>query len=94
MVKRDGRFAGLVFPAVVRDILMRVLIHDEHDDIDDWADWRSQWLRFLMGFHPEDPAEDQSEDGRDAWIQDAVRAWSAHLRARDRLVEARTEVSP
>lgn len=93
MVKRDGRFAGLVFPAVVREILTRVLIHDEHDDIDDWTDWRSQWLRFVMGFHPENPDGDQSEDGRDAWIQDAVHAWSAHLRARDRLVETRAEVA-
>lgn len=93
MVLRDGRFAGLVFPAVVEQILTHILIRDEHDDIEDAADWRSLWLRFAMNFHPIDPSENSSDDAREAWIQDAVCAWATHLRARDSLIAARTEAA-
>jgi hypothetical protein len=41
-------FVALVYPSIIRQILERVLLQDEHDDTDDSEDWRSQWLRFAL----------------------------------------------
>lgn len=39
-------FKSVVFPSVVREVLTKVLIIDNHSDTSDMEDWKSQWLKF------------------------------------------------
>ena len=48
---RDDRFFALTYPAVLREILGRVLFVEEFGDLDGPADdWRVQWLKFQLRF--------------------------------------------
>jgi hypothetical protein len=89
IVRRDGQFAGLVFPAVVRQILTHILLIEDHDDFDDVTDWKSLWLRFMSRFAPDRP--ESSTDARGAWIEEAVAGYASHIRGRDRYVETLQE---
>jgi hypothetical protein len=67
---KEPVFVSLVYPAVLRQILERILYVEEYFEIDDLDDWRSQWLLFathLLGI-TEAPTEDQYDD----WINESV----------------------
>lgn len=91
LATRDGRFLGLVFPAIVRQILTQVLLVLDHDDPDDPSDWRSLWLRFTARYHPEGPPRGGSPDSKQEWIEEAVASYCQAIRTKDLLVEARAE---
>jgi len=74
-IVRDPVFVALVLPAVLRDILWRILIYHDHRDVSDMEDWRSRWLTFAsllpgVGPPPEDETSDQ--DALEEWIERAV----------------------
>lgn len=79
--RSDRRFFALVFPAVVREILTRILVVQEFTDPDaDRDDWKVQWLRWGVHWHPdhEHPAEgerDEQEDSWLAWIEEVCSAF-------------------
>ncbi|MEW6587441.1 MAG: hypothetical protein AB1442_17765 [Nitrospirota bacterium] len=66
-------FISLVIPAILRDILNRILYVEKHTDTEDREDWRSCWLQFatLLPNMTEPPARDE-EDQFDDWIDSAV----------------------
>jgi len=75
-VARNRAFISLVYPAVFREILSRILRVEEHRDVEDTQDWRSNWLRFataLPGVASNMPSEDDSEI--DEWVADAAKAF-------------------
>jgi len=87
-IGRAPAFVSLVYPAVFREILIRVLLVDKHDDDANPHDWRSQWLRFAS-LHPglgELPEPDEADE-RGQWIEKAVAAFSKQLQVRAKFAE-------
>jgi hypothetical protein len=74
---RDPVFIALVYPAVFRAVLWRILVQEEHRDIEDMEDWRSRWLGFAVGLPGvgDPPAEDDVAKFDD-WIDSAASAFS------------------
>ena len=74
-VAKDPAFAALVYPAIFKEILIRIILVEEHDDTENANLWQSQWLKFATGLAnvPTLPALDQEDDVED-WIRDAVSA--------------------
>lgn len=94
MVREDYRFFALVYPAVVRQVLERVLFVEEMDDVDGNAgDWRVQWLRWAVHWHPDNARPPKLEDngGPDPqfeWIEEVVNGFCDRRQTRDLLVGA------
>lgn len=90
----DDRFFALTYPAVLRQILYRVLGVEEFADVDGpLDDWRVQWLRFasnLPGIFPppkateNDGDEDALESSQLEWIEDTVDAFCTHHKVLER----------
>jgi hypothetical protein len=81
---REPLFRALSAPAIMRQVLTKILVIDaDEGDEDDEDDWRSAWLTFssrLAGVGPrptktQDATADLEELER--WIDDAVNAFSA-----------------
>jgi len=84
-------FQALVFPAVLREILVRILVHDRHkkdqDDEDVSLDWRDKWLAFADKLSPTghqeldvpDPQEPVPDEVFD-WIDGVVEAFCRRYR--------------
>lgn len=72
---RSPAFISLVWPAILREILVRVLVVEDHRQLDDREDWRSLWLQFARGFIP-GRALPGDQDEAFEWIGDAVTAFS------------------
>ena len=75
----DDAFHALVFPEVLRAVLVRALITDDADLEDEGGDWGG-WLRFARSFH-NDPLlsseeGDADRDARMTWIDEAVAAFT------------------
>ncbi len=73
---RDPGFVSLVYPALFRAVLSRILHQEDHRNTEDADDWRSRWLRFaieLPGISNLPSEED--EDRLDDWIDGAVAAF-------------------
>ena len=71
----DDRFMALVYPEILRQILVRIVVTDEHTDPDCDDDWPSLWLQLACSLSgrtvpPSGAAEDQK-----AWIENAVNAF-------------------
>lgn len=72
---RSQIFVSLVYPEVLRTVLVRILRIEKYTDTDteDSEDWRSQWLQFaclLPGVGDVPSLED--EEGMDDWIESVV----------------------
>jgi hypothetical protein len=88
LIAKSPAFASLVYPAVFREVLVRVLIIDEHDDNDSQDDWRSQWVRFaafLPGLGELPKPEDT--DYRLDWIEKAVVGFAKRIQVRNRFAQ-------
>jgi hypothetical protein len=87
-IARSPAFVSLVYPAVFREVLTRILLVEKHDDDSNRDDWKSQWLRFAslnpgLGELP-DPA--QTEERSD-WIDKVVSVFSKQLQIRAKFAE-------
>lgn len=76
-IAKDPAFASLVYPAVFKDILTRILLVEEHDDMENLGLWQSLWLKFAgelrnVGPRPALDADDELEE----WIRDAVTSFA------------------
>jgi len=71
-------FIALVYPAVFRAVLWRILVQENHHrDTEDMEDWRSRWLRFAIGLPGVgDPPAEDDEAKLDDWIDSAAYAFS------------------
>jgi hypothetical protein len=87
-IGRAPAFVSLVYPAVLREILVRTLIVEKHDDDSDSQDWRSQWIRFasLHSGLGELPGPEEVDE-RCQWIEKAVTAFSRKLQVRTKFSE-------
>lgn len=85
---RNQIFASLIYPEILRTVLVRILRIEKHDDIEDLEDWKSQWLRFaclLPGVG--DIPDLENAENIDDWIESAVAAFSRSYRILDKFVE-------
>jgi len=71
----DNRFLSLVYPEVVKQILTRVLIHDEHTDPDCDDDWPSLWLKLASSLPGMDYPPQTGKGDQELWIENAVQAF-------------------
>lgn len=93
ILRTDRDLRALIAPAALREIMLRIFLHEKHLDLDDMDDWRSQWVKFCVGFGVDDPPEEDSEvDEIYLWIDDSVARFSrsAHLLAE--LLKGREEL--
>ena len=90
-VRSDTTFFALVYPAVVREILTRiVLIEDGHEPDVDSEDWKDRWLYFIRTLPGVDPLpEGDDELAKVDWIESAVRAFCESQAACRDFIEAR-----
>lgn len=87
-IGRSPAFVSLVYPAVFREILTRILLVEEHDDEASPNDWKSQWVKFAT-LHPglgELPEPSDAVE-RALWIDKAVSAFATRLHAKTKFLE-------
>jgi hypothetical protein len=77
--RNDAAFFALVYPAVVRQILTKIVLIDEAGDDDD--EWPGLWLRWAARFAGPPPA---GGDAAAFWIDDVVAAFSDEQRPVER----------
>jgi hypothetical protein len=77
----EHRVRCLVYPAAMRQVLTQILIIDDWVDLEDKDDWRTKWLIFAHSFDGvTDLPEAPNLTDKQAWIDDAVTAFSARAR--------------
>jgi hypothetical protein len=84
-------FVSLVYPDVLRQVLVSILLNHKHRDIDDDIDWKSRWLRFstqLPGIDPNVPSEEAGDDEVKQWVADAVAAFAKKLALKEKFSAA------
>ncbi len=95
IARSDTSFFSLVYPEVVRQILHKIVVDENHTDpATDPDDWMSQWLRFARQL-PEVSQLPPSGDTEPViqeklrWIDDAVEAFCALHETREKFMRAR-----
>lgn len=82
IARSDTHFLSLVYPEVVRQILHKIVVEEDHTDPEtDPEDWMSQWLTFtrLLGVKQLPPSGDSEPILQEKlkWIDDAVEAFGS-----------------
>jgi hypothetical protein len=77
----------MVLPAVLGEILRRILYVERYTDLEDKGDWRSRWLRFTtllpgVAKPPEDIEQAETND-IDDWIDEAISSFCRRHRIMD-----------
>ncbi len=87
-IAKSPAFAAFAYPAILREILVRVLVVDEHDDDANPDDWRSQWVRFSKLFCGlgDLPAPGATDD-RFYWIDTAIAAFAKRKQIKERFMD-------
>ena len=83
---RDPAFMALVYPAVLRMILSRILLDPEQSDDDNAEDWPEQWIEFTtshlsMDYPPQ--LENEGIESVSQWIDRAVTSFCSKNRSYD-----------
>jgi len=89
-VRTDPLFYAVVYPEVVRRVLMQAI--SENVDIEEDDDhWPVLWLRFGKNLHPmrdTPPTHDATEEEREEWVEDVVEAFCKSHTVRDKYIAA------
>lgn len=89
---RSPVFMSLALPAILSEILTRVLIYESQTDTDDEG-WKSQWLQFGQRVLPTagEPPEDKEKAAE--WIESVVREFCSKQKALTQFMETYKEES-
>jgi hypothetical protein len=68
-------FVSLAWPALLREILTRILFVEEDFDLEDEEDWRAMWIQFGRTLLPTHEAPPVDEDDRAEWLSSVVEAF-------------------
>ena len=71
----DPKFLSLVYPEVLRQILKRIIIEDQHTDPDCDDDWPSLWLRLACNLPGLTMPSPYPKSEQQVWIDSAVEAF-------------------
>ncbi|HEU4887589.1 MAG TPA: hypothetical protein VFV49_06875 [Thermoanaerobaculia bacterium] len=88
IARNDAAFFALVYPAAVRQVLVQILLVDQHDAHQEGDEWWNLWLRWATRYGaalPSDP------DEASFWIDDVVAAFCDEQKLIDRWRSVRTE---
>ena len=84
----DNRFLFLIYPEVLRQILTRILLVDDHTDPDCDDDWPSLWLKLASALPGMSAPTQISKTDRQTWIENAVNAFGGNFNMRDKFHQA------
>lgn len=73
----DPAFLSLVYPEVLRQILHRIILEDQHTDPDCDDDWPSLWLKLACNLPGVDAPPPHRKSDQQVWIDSAVEAFCA-----------------
>lgn len=91
-VRSDDTFFSLVYPAVVREVLTRIIAIDGYDYDPDDDQWKQQWLYFVCSLPDVGlPPAGNEADAQYEWIDTAVRAFCAAQPACARFLDSRSK---
>ena len=84
-IRGDSTFLSLVYPAVIRRILVQVLLIEEIDEVDQSAGWQGEWLAWGQQMHPDHEAPPRGEganlkDDQSRWIEEVACGFAASQR--------------
>jgi len=92
VARSNHSFLALVYPEVLRQIFLKILVEEDHTDPEtDPDDWMSGWLRYaidLLG-KKQMPSSGQSEPIKQEklkWIEDAVEAFCSNNKIMEKFV--------
>ena len=88
LAKNDAAFFALVYPTAVRQVLVQILLVDQHDAQEEGDDWWNLWLRWAARYATPLPGD---SDQASFWIDDAVAAFCDEQKLIDRWRGARAE---
>jgi hypothetical protein len=70
---KTPRFAPLVYPAAIKELLLKILENDyDEEDVDSPE---TQWLEFVRRFYSTPPPQGEELEAREDWAGEAVRAF-------------------
>lgn len=84
----DDRFMALVYPEVLRQILTRIVIVDEHTDPDCDDDWPSLWLQLACALAGQAVPPLGAADDQKVWIETAVEGFCRRNLVLERFAKA------
>ncbi len=92
-VRSDDAFFSLVYPAVVREILTRIVVIDGHEYDLDNDDWWQRWLYFVCSLPNvgQPPGGDDDFSIKYEWIDVAVKSFCEVQSACGRFLDARSK---
>lgn len=93
IARSDERFFALVYPHVIRRVLMQaVLLDGVRDPAEAEDDWRVSWLKWGIHWHPdkERPPTDDDSAVILQWIEDVAVNFCSRHEARQKFVDALT----
>jgi len=94
IARSDSSFLTLVYPEVVRQILRKIVVEEDHTDPDtDPDDWKSRWLGFVIELlgHKQLPPSGDSEpvmQEKMKWIDDAVEGFCSNHGLLEKFVQS------
>jgi hypothetical protein len=89
---RSPLFMSLVLPVVLREVLTRILLYEDHRDVGD-DDWKSQWLSFSQRLLPTAGEPPEDKEGAIEWIEGVVKEFCSKQRTYTQFAEAYKEES-
>lgn len=76
---QDSAARALIFPAALREVLIRILVTDEHPFEHKSDEWPDSWLRFAAKLTSEDaPGAEAPKDDKLRFADQASKAFSRH----------------
>lgn len=90
VAKNDAAFFALVYPAAVRQVLVQILLVDQHDAHQEGDEWWNLWLRWAARYATSLPGD---LDESSFWIDEVIAAFCDTQKLIDRWRGARAEGS-
>ncbi len=94
IARSDRSFLSLVYPEVVRQVLHKIIVEEDHTDPEtDPDDWMSQWLNFTSnllrgGYLPPSGESEPIIQEKLKWVDEAVEAFCSENKMLDKFKQA------
>jgi len=94
IARSETSFLSLVYPEVIRQILHKIVVEDDHTDPEsDPDDWMSQWLNFTstllkVGYLPPSGESEPIIQEKLKWVDEAVEAFCSENQILDKFRQA------
>jgi hypothetical protein len=63
LVRKDPLFQSLVFPAILKEVLVKILIIEKDYDLENHEDWKSRWIHFICKIMHQDAPPELKKEG-------------------------------